>query len=417
MRNITLLIILGSSICFSAERNLSWKECVQITRENNITLKLAESNYKAQKELEDVAFSGFLPEINASMTTSKSYAEMSSAQEQNSVSGALTLSQNLFSGFLDKNKLKEAQARTLSSSLDWRISKLTVSSELKQAFVLLRYAYDQVLLTKKVVDRRKENLRIVELRYSSGLENKGSVLLSEAYYQQAQFEGVQAEENYRNYRKALYLVMGISEPEEDKVIPEVLAADKTLQAVTDFKNLVVNASEYQKNLASQEISRLTVEKYRASFYPTLNFTGSIGKYDDQFPLNYNKWSLGLTLNFPLYSGGRDSAQVKSALENLKAGQLQTQEIEKDLLENLRTLFSKYVLSVEKLKVDEKFEKASILRSQIARQKYNNGMMSFEDWDKIESELIDREKAALASKKEILINESAWEKAKGQGVLL
>lgn len=271
MRNITLLIILGSSICFSAERNLSWKECVQITRENNITLKLAESNYKAQKELEDVAFSGFLPEINASMTTSKSYAEMSSAQEQNSVSGALTLSQNLFSGFLDKNKLKEAQARTLSSSLDWRISKLTVSSELKQAFVLLRYAYDQVLLTKKVVDRRKENLRIVELRYSSGLENKGSVLLSEAYYQQAQFEGVQAEENYRNYRKALYLVMGISEPEEDKVIPEVLAADKTLQAVTDFKNLVVNASEYQKNLASQEISRLTVEKYRASFYPTLNF--------------------------------------------------------------------------------------------------------------------------------------------------
>lgn len=134
-------------------------------------------------------------------------------------------------------------------------------------------------------------------------------------------------------------------------------------------------------------------------------------------MNYNKWSLGLTLNFPLYSGGRDSAQVKSALENLKAGQLQTQEIEKDLLENLRTLFSKYVLSVEKLKVDEKFEKASILRSQIARQKYNNGMMSFEDWDKIESELIDREKAALASKKEILINESAWEKAKGQGVLL
>ena len=81
------------------------------------------------------------------------------------------------------------------------------------------------------------------------------------------------------------------------------------------------------------------------------------------------------------------------------------------------MYSKYLLSYEKLKVDQKFEQASLLRSQIGRQKYNNGMMSFEDWDKIESELIDRQKTALTSKKDILINESAWEKAKGQGVLL
>lgn len=417
MKFLTCLVVLVGSSTFAAEKILTWKECVALAKENNVTIKLAESNYRAQKELEDVAFAGFLPEINASIAAAKSYAELTSNQAQDSSSASLNLNQNLFAGFIDKNKLKESQARTLSVSLDLQISKVSVSAELKQAFALLRYSYDQLDLARKILDRRKENLRIVELRYSSGLENKGSVLLSEAYFQQAQFEITQAQENYRNYRTALYLLMGLKESPEDIIIPEGLEFAVEAPKNIEFKKLVVSSNEFQKSLAVQEASKATVEKYRASFYPSLNLTGSMGKYDTQYPPNYNKWSLGLTLTIPLYSGGKDSAQVKSALEGLKADQLQTLVTENDLLDSLKSVYSKYLLSYEKLKVDQKFEQASLLRSQIGRQKYNNGMMSFEDWDKIESELIDRQKTALTSKKDILINESAWEKAKGQGVLL
>lgn len=418
MKLLMVLIFIGGSSAFAGEKILTWQECIKLARENNISIKLAESNYQAQKVLEDVAFSGFLPEVNAGLTTSRSYAELSSQQAQNSSAASLNITQNLFAGFLDKNKIKEAQSRTLSSSLDLKMAKIAVSSDLKQAFTLLRYSYDQMILTKKILERRKENLKIVELRYSSGLENKGSVLLSEAYYQQALFEVTQALENYRNYKTALYLLIGFKEPSDEVIVPEGLEVEQNnFKLKKDFKDLVMESNEYQKSLAAQEISRITVEKYRANFYPTLNLTGSLGKYDEQFPLNYNKWSVGLNLTIPLYSGGKDNAQVKSSLEGWKADQLQTQVTEMDVLDNLKSTYSKFVLSIEKLKVDQKFEQASVLRSQIARQKYNNGMMSFEDWDKIESELIDRQKAALTSKKEILVNESIWEKANGQGVLL
>jgi hypothetical protein len=48
----------------------------------------------------------------------------------------------------------------------------------------------------------------------------------------------------------------------------------------------------------------------------------------------------------------------------------------------------FVEAVEKTKVDNSFWEAASTRARIARQKYNNGLLTFEDWDVIENDLID-----------------------------
>ena len=72
-------------------------------------------------------------------------------------------------------------------------------------------------------------------------------------------------------------------------------------------------------------------------------------------------------------------------------------------------------SIEKLKVDQSFLEAALKRSEIARSKYNNGLMTFEDWDLIENDLIARETAVLQSQKDRATAEAAWQQAQGQGV--
>jgi outer membrane protein TolC len=57
-----------------------------------------------------------------------------------------------------------------------------------------------------------------------------------------------------------------------------------------------------------------------------------------------------------------------------------------------------------------------LRAEIARSKYNNGLTTFDDWDLIESDLINRQRAVLSSQGNRVVAEAAWEQAQGRGAL-
>lgn len=394
--------------------SLSLKECIKMAMENNLSIKSAEAEYRSIKELESVASSGNLPEVSAGISASKSYSELSSPLVQNNISGVLSVSQNLFSGFLDENKIKEAQVKTLIAKINLKQVKIKISSDLKQAYYQFQYAFELTKLSKKILDRRKDNLKNVELMFSSGRENKGSYLVSEAYFQQAQFELKQTEVMLKNSQSSLYSVIGIADP-EDILPPDPLQLNIEVLVKPQFKELAKASLEYQLSQQQEEAARIVIEKAKSAYYPSLVLSGNTGKYDENFPLNYNKWFLGLSLTIPLYSGGRDSAQYHSSLEQWKSEQIKTRNMESDLVTKLKSTFSKFELSIEKYKVDEKFEFADRIRSEIGKQKYNNGLMKFEDWNTIENDLILREKTTLSSKNDILVSEVNWEKAKGVGV--
>jgi outer membrane protein len=57
-----------------------------------------------------------------------------------------------------------------------------------------------------------------------------------------------------------------------------------------------------------------------------------------------------------------------------------------------------------------------LRSELGRAKYKNGLLNFEDWNAIESDLINRQKAKLQSQRDRVVAEAAWEQATGKGVI-
>ena len=58
----------------------------------------------------------------------------------------------------------------------------------------------------------------------------------------------------------------------------------------------------------------------------------------------------------------------------------------------------------------------MLIQQGSRNKYNNGLQSFEDWDGIENDLITRQKTSLLSSRQRIVAEANWEQAQGKGVI-
>ena len=56
-----------------------------------------------------------------------------------------------------------------------------------------------------------------------------------------------------------------------------------------------------------------------------------------------------------------------------------------------------------------------MRAEVARNKYKNGFITFEEWDIVETDLITRQKEVINSQKNRIIRQSIWEQAQSIGV--
>ena len=63
-------------------------------------------------------------------------------------------------------------------------------------------------------------------------------------------------------------------------------------------------------------------------------------------------------------------------------------------------------------VQKKYVEASDIRAEIARQQYEDGLLSFENWVLIEDDVISRRKLLLDAQKNAMAAEAAWWKAIG-----
>lgn len=417
--------IWGAPLCFlpglvESSESLTWKACIDLTLKNNSELKAASSSLQASEYERRASRSGFFPQVSASFGLNRSNSVSGSGltgDDPNDVySVSLSASQNLFAGFQDTGKIRQSQANTEVAQAGVGMTKARVGYELKSAFASLQYAKEFSRLMGEIIHRREENLKLVELRFRGGHENKGSVLLSEAYLNQARYDALLAENAKRVSWAQLASVLGVDELEPREIEGEI-PFEEPSRARPNFKELALITPEYKQSLGHEEAADAAIAIARAQFFPSLNLSGSMGRQSNEFfPQTENRWSLGLSLSIPLFSGGKSFYATKGASASGNAASEQRVNLSRELLTKLERAYSDYLQAAEKLKVDASFKKAAAVRAEIARSRYHHGLLSFENWDLIESDLISREKNYLQSRRDRVIAEAYWEQAQGRGVI-
>ena len=391
---------------------LIWEASVEEAAAGNPELRAARANLAAAGHTATAAHSGNLPQLSAGAGYSDSSGSATAAGTNYSTS--LSLSQNLFSGFQDSARIEQGAANLTQVEASLATAKAKLSQELKSAFAGLQFAQDNVTLTEKIEQRLEENLRLVELRFEGGRENKGSFLLTRATLAQARYENLQAQQALASVQAQFARVLGRAEPEGLQVIGSVPVIAPG--AMPDFRQLVQQSPDLLQARAQERSAAADVTLARAGFYPSVDLTGSVAREGQDWTPDKDRRTVGLNLTIPLFSGGKDYYTTKSAAATLEAVSSNKDNVEHQLLVRLKQGHASYVESAEKLKVDQAFLEAALTRAEIARSRYNNGLMSFEDWDRIENDLIQRQKTFLQSQRDRVTAEAAWEQAQGKGAI-
>jgi outer membrane protein len=404
-----------------AQTALTWDECVKEASLHNLDLLSAEQSVKASDNSKLASLGQFLPQINF-------LASLGRGGFDNSIEGALSdpnygsdanlslsASENIFSGFKDIASVDSSNASLDLAKAQLTQAKAQLSHDLKTAFYALLYSQKQIDLLQTIADRNKANQDLVEMNFKGGTDNKGSFLQAQAAYQESVFEVDQAKRALRVAQRQLAQLLGRNQLDTLEVGGD-FDVSELQDSTPDFKQLTLQTPAHLESLAQLHLSESSYVSERSNFLPTLTADASIDRTGSSFDSLSPSWKAGLSLNFPLFTGGRDFFNLKSAEEskygaedNLKSTDLKTES-------GLESAFASYENAVEDTKVQQSFLQAAQTREEIGKAEYLNGLLIFQNWDDLETNLTTQQKSELSSFLNAKTAEANWELTEGKGVI-
>lgn len=422
MKNITTLLILLSlgSRAFAAEKPLAWNDCLQEAAAHNQDLLSAEQSLKAADSSKIASLGQFLPQLSVSGSLNRSGPDdsfegaLSNPGYNQGARLSLSAQQNIFSGLKDVASVDSANASLDLARAQFLQAKAQLSRDLKVAFYTLLYSQKQVELLRSIADRNKANRDLVEMNYKGGTDNKGSLLQAEASYQQSAFEVEQAARALRVGQRQLAQLLG-RDPSGSLEVEGAFDYPALSGKDPDFKNLVPSTPAHLQALARLHSSESQYVTSRASFLPTLSANASLFRAGGTFDrLDETGWSAGLAVSYPLFTGGRDFFNLKSAEESKKGAEMDLKGNDLKTAAQLESSYTAYQNAVDNTGVQGAFLKAAQSREEIGKAQYLNGLLSFQNWDQLETNLTSQQKTELSSRLGAKTAEANWELAQGKG---
>jgi multidrug efflux system outer membrane protein len=299
---------------------------------NNQQLAAAYANIQQARALVKVAGADFFPQISADPSYSRQ--RVSANQSRGAASSSHGETFNVFnvpgdaSWELDlwgrvRRQVEGARARFSASADDHESSKLAIQAEVAIDYFTLRSldAQDKVLQETVVAYRR--SLELTQNRRKGGIATDLDVSQAETQLASTEAEIPAVQLQRANVLHALAVLCGQSAPSfEISVTQEALAAAR--KAFDAGPGIPVSVPsellEHRPDIATGErlmaAANADVGLAHAAFYPRvmLNASGGFLSVDASTLFNWESraWSFGPSVSFPLFTGGRNRAQLAAA---------------------------------------------------------------------------------------------------------
>jgi len=163
----------GQSLRFSGN-SLTWEDCVNIARQNNPQYKIAQAALQTAKSNYNLAVNQYTPSANIQYGYQKSnYNLLTEGGDTWLIN--ITASQNIFNWQAISN-IRIQKENLILAQADLRQTSATVRYNLRQAYLAMLYAQENIDVYKSIYDIRKKSADMIRLQYEGGNESKGNTI-------------------------------------------------------------------------------------------------------------------------------------------------------------------------------------------------------------------------------------------------
>jgi len=351
---------------------------------------------------------GLLPKLsyrynrarNDSEVTQRSqFGDVTTQRDYRSYSSTLTLEQPLFdyAAWSDYRR-GVAQAALADERYRGRGQELMV--RLFGAYSEALFANEQIALAQAQRRTFAEQLTLNERLVKGGEGTRTDVLETQARYELAQAQEIEAGDNLDAALRALQAIIG--EPVEvDDLAP--MTGDFRVQPLTParFEPWRDLAVAHNAELASQrhglEVAEQNIERQWAGHLPSLSAYASKGISSSSSESSYNQRydtdSIGVQLNVPLFAGGGVSASVRQARAQRDAAGFELDAQLRDTVNQLRRQFNLCASGTAKIRAYDLAVKAATALVQATRKSVQGG-------ERVNLDVLDAEQQLFGARRDL-----------------
>jgi len=339
----------------------------QALQNDTVVLK-AKAQFEIVKEDIVQARSVLLPQIYAYATYSDGEAESYNysindilTTEFNTLGYGAQLNMELYhhNSWLNLDTAEKAAHR---SDLTYQVAKQDLIVRVAQAYFSLLSTKDDLVFAQAEKAAIARQLEQTKQRFSVGLTAVTDVHEAQAQYDTAVTEEISAENAIFSAEEELRVITNtypknintLNTERFSTSLPSPNSAD-AWQKTAEAKNLELIASQVGVEIAKQSINAA-----RAGHYPTVDFDASYSTSDSETTANSvnldtpatNNYSIGLTLNVPIYSGGAIESSVRKAQNNYVLANQDLMQIHRSVVSTTRNAYNTVVASIYSIKAFE-----------------------------------------------------------------
>jgi multidrug efflux system outer membrane protein len=420
--------------------NIAWKDffvddrlkkLIELALVNNRDLRVAVLNVEQSRAQYQITRSASFPSISAGASYSKSGGSgitTSGTGATISSSGATTdqwtTSLGTTSYELDffgrvRSLNMQALETYFATEEAQRSAQITLVSEVANQYLTLRTLEQQLEFSRQTATAMQESYQLNKVTFDAGASNELDLRAAESQMQTAKFNTLTYERQLAQAVNALVLLVGQTLPED--LPPPTLSIENCVVSEIPAglpSDLVKRRPDILQAEHTLIAANANIGAARAAFFPSISLTASVGTASTQlsnlFSAGAGTWSFAPQITLPIFSGGKNKANLESA----KVGQkIEVANYEKTIQTAFREVADALVASKnysDQISVETDAIHSLRRRLEIANARYRAGGDSYLNVLTAQQDLYSAQQTLLTTKLSKLSNQISLYKALGGG---
>ncbi len=404
---------------------LTLEDALRIALEENPTVQIADQTVEAKKYAKRGTYAALWPEISASATYQRYIKKQRlhfSGQTievgtANNYSAGLQAALPVVNAQLWKSLKLSAMDVELAVE-QARGSRVDMVEQVSKAFYQVLLAKDSYNVYKRVYDNAVENHKIVEKRYKVGQVSEYDFITSQVSVANAEPNVFNAQNSIVVALWQLKALLGLDLDKDIDCAGSLADFEALMNAHIDMNlNLDNNTTIRQLDIQERMLEK-SVEMVKSTNLPTLalSINYNITSMAEDFKFSNYQWNpysvAILSLNIPIFSGGKRRAELAQAKINLQNIQLQRENTERQL----HTAMMQYSTTMETNLKQYHASSQTISQAKrgydIAVKRYEVGGGTLVDIDNSQLAYTQAELSRSTAIYNYLVNQVSLEKVKG-----
>ncbi|MBQ5899157.1 MAG: TolC family protein [Alistipes sp.] len=404
---------------------LTLEQALEIALSENPTVKIADKTIEAKKYAKRGTYAALWPDISASgawqhniqKPTFHIMGQTMKVGTMNNVNAGVTAAMPLINAQLWKSLKLSAMDVELAVE-QARSSRIDMIEQVSKAFYQVLLAKDSYNVYKRVYDNAVENHKIVEKRYAVGQVSEYDFIRSQVTVSNAEPNVFGAENSVVLALWQLKALLGVDLDMNVDCAGSLADYEVDMTSQINMDGTLAENSAMRQLDIQERMLEQALKLKRAANLPSLaaSINYQFTAMDESFALAHYRWNpsstAALSLNIPIFSGGKRRADINQAKIDLSNIQLQRENTERQLRTAIMSYYSNMQTNLKQYHASSQNIATAKRGYDISVKRYEVGGGTLVDVDNSQLAYTQAELSRSTSIYEYLINKVSMEKIMG-----